>query len=147
MAATWSNPVSPEELAEQVAEEHGGDPDWLDRFSIALDHQRSARNLSYLMGIWGLSGGDTARIFGVSRQAVAKWRLAGVPPDRAAAHGDLIAATDLLVRYIQRDRISAVVRRPTGGGEGPSLLELAGRDPAHALEVCREMFDFSRIQA
>ena len=52
--------------------------------------------------VWGLSQADSARLFGVSRQAVGKWLEQGVPVDRAEALADLAAATDLLIRVMQR---------------------------------------------
>ena len=44
--------------------------------------------------------------------AVSKWLEQGGPAERVETVADLAAATDLLVRYLQRDRIPAVVRRP-----------------------------------
>ena len=49
----------------------------------------------------------------------------GTPDDRAVALADLSAATDVLERYVRRDRIPAVVRRPAEVLGGRSLLELA----------------------
>ena len=48
-------------------------------------------------------------MFGVSRQAIAKWRVHGVPDDRLVALADLDAATDVLLRYVRPERIPAVV--------------------------------------
>ena len=53
----------------------------------------------------GLSQAEAARLFGVSRQALAKWVHHGIPSDRVRAVSDLAAATDLLVHYLKRDRI------------------------------------------
>ena len=75
---------------------------------------------------WDLSQAEAARLFGVSRQAVGKWRRHGVPRERAGAVADLAAATDLLVRHLKRDRIPAVVRRPIPALDGVSLVELLG---------------------
>ena len=84
------------------------------------------RRSSGCMAVVGPLGGRApAAIFGVSRQAVAKWRGSGVPDDRAVALADLAAATDVLERYVRRDRIPAVVRRPATLLGGRSLLELA----------------------
>jgi len=77
------------------------------------------------MATWDLSAAGAGRIFGVSRQAVAKWRGSGVPDDRAVALADLVAATDVLERYVRRDRIPAVVRRQADVLGGQSLLEIA----------------------
>lgn len=137
----------PGAVARRVVAARDGDPDWLDRFAEALDRQRSGGELGRILGVWGLSKAEAARIFGVSRQAVGKWTAEGVPADRAAAVSDLAAATDLLVRYLRRDRIPAVVRRGFDQAGGRSLLELAAEDTSLTLAHTRSMFDFSRVQA
>jgi hypothetical protein len=78
---------------------------------------------------------------------VAKWRGSGVPEDRLVALGDLAAATDVLERYVRRDRIPAVVRRPADLLGGHSLLELAeeGRH-AEVRRAAHDMVDLRRVQ-
>jgi hypothetical protein len=132
-------------VAAWIAESHP--PGWLDRFADELDRRRSAADLSRVLEAWSLSQGDAARVFGVSRQAVAKWVRAGVPAERAAAVADLGAATDMLVRYLRRDRIPAVVRRPSAALGGQSLVQMAATEPASVTVAVREMFDFSRVHA
>ena len=53
-----------------------------------------------------------------------------------------------LERYLKRDRIPAVVRRPAPGLGGASLVELvsSGR-AAEALELTRRMFAFTDAHA
>ena len=82
----------------------------------------------------------------MSRQAFSKWLQRGVPADHAVAVADLRAATDLLERYLKRDRIPAVVRRPMyRSSTGVSLLDLLGQgDTDRLLSACRDMFDFER---
>ncbi len=127
-----------------LIEERADDPDWLDAFTDSLERRRSGRNLERLLAVWGLSQSEAGRRFGVSRQAVAKWLADGIPTDRAEAVGDLSAATDLLVRYLKRDRIPAVVRRPIPAAGHESLLDLwsTGRY-REILTTCRAMFDFA----
>jgi hypothetical protein len=61
---------------------------------------------------------------------------------------DLAAATDLLVRHLQRDRIPAVVRRPAPALGRRSLLELLDAGEAHGvLAACRAMFAFGDAHA
>ena len=93
------------------------------------------------MEVWGLSQAEAARLFGVSRQALGKWLQHGIPAERAQAVSDLAAATDLLVHYLKRDRIPAVVRRPIHALEDASLLDLAGagRHPDVARDVPRNV--------
>ncbi len=138
--------VEPEILAARIADVHADDQDWLDRFQSALGRNRSGAELQRILVVWRLSKADAARLFGVTRQAVQKWTLEGVPPERLTAVGDLAAATDLLLRYLRPDRIPTVVRRPFDDAGGRTLLELAGEDPAVALAHTRAMFDVSRAQ-
>ncbi len=84
----------------------------------------------------------------MSRQAVGKWLRQGAPSDRAGAVADLSAATDLLVRHLERDRIPAVVRRPIPALGGESLVALWGRGETRTvLAACRDMFRFDRAPA
>jgi hypothetical protein len=137
----------PETLAARIANAHAGEAAWLDRFSAALDRRRASGELQRVLEVWGLSKAEAGRMFRVTRQAVGKWAVDGVPPDRIEALADLAAATDLLVRYLRRDRIQAVVRRQFDDAGGRSLLDLAREDPANALDHVRRMFDFARVHA
>ena len=67
----------------------------------------------------------------------------GPPSERAKATADLLAASELLVRHIKRERIPAVVRRAIPVLGGLSLLDLLkqGRSD-ELLKACRSMFDF-----
>jgi predicted XRE-type DNA-binding protein len=135
----------PAGMAAWIAESHPAG--WLDRFADELDRRRGAAELSRVLEAWALSQADAARLFGVSRQAVAKWVRMGVPAERAAVVADLGAATDMLVRYLRRDRIPAVVRRPSAVLGGRSLVQMAATEPASVTVAVREMFDFSRVHA
>jgi DNA-binding transcriptional regulator YdaS (Cro superfamily) len=147
MSASLSLDDSPEQLAAQLADAHGGEAAWLDRFAAALDRRRSGGELRRVLEIWGLSQSEAARVFGVSRQAVSKWLAHGVPAERVEAVGDLAAATDLLVRHLRRDRIPGVVRRGFAAAGGRSLIEVASDDPGEVGRHVRAMFDFSRVHA
>lgn len=122
-----------------------GDDDWTRDFLAELQAQVRADPLERVMTAWALSSAATARVFGVSRQAVGKWRSHGIPEDRLVALADLSAATDVLARYVRPDRIPAVVRRPAELLGGRSLLELAEehrydevrRGAAHMLDLRR----------
>jgi predicted transcriptional regulator len=139
--------ADPKRAAEQVFSAHKGEQEWLDAFAEHLDRQRSGQSLARSLSIWGLSQAETARLLGVSRQAIGKWIERGVPAERAQWLGDLAAATDLLVHYLQRDRIAAVVRRPIAVLSGQSLLDLLrGDNSLEMLNLVRAMFDFDRAQ-
>ena len=140
--------LGPEEAAEQIFRAHEHESAWLDAFANSLDRRRAGGSLERTLEVWDLSQAETARLFGVSRQAVGKWLRHGVPPERAGAVSDLAAATDLLVHYLKRDRIPAVVRRPIPSLGGVSLVNLLAQGDTRALvAACRDMFRFERVQA
>lgn len=135
--------LAPEQLAKSLLIAHGDESEWLDEFSEALERRRAGLALRRILSVWGLSQSEAARSFRVSRQAVSKWLHRGVPSERVEAVADLAAATDLLVRYLKRDRIPAVVRRPAAALAGHSLLDLLGADRSRELLIaCRTMFEF-----
>ncbi len=139
--------LDPQAAAAALVEAHKGERAWLDAFAEHLDRQRAAAALGRILSVWALSQAEAARLFGVSRQAVGKWLDQGVPVERAAQIADLAAATDLLVRYIKRERIAAVVRRPIPARANASLLDLLAQGGSGAvLQACREMFDFEQAR-
>lgn len=140
--------LGPEEAAEEIFRAHEHESAWLDAFADSLDRRRSGGSLARTFEVWDLSQAEAARLFGVSRQAVGKWLRQGVPAERAAAVSDLAAATDLLVHYLKRDRIPAVVRRPIQSLGGVSLVNLLAQgDTRAAVAACRDMFRFERVHA
>jgi len=72
-------------------------------------------------------------MFGVSRQAFSRRQKTGPPAARAATVADLAAATDLLDRCVERERIPAVVRRSADYFGDQSLLEIAERGNTRAV--------------
>jgi transcriptional regulator with XRE-family HTH domain len=140
--------ADPRDAADLIARLQARDGDWLDIFSEQLDRRRSAHALANTLALWGLSQSEAARLFGVSRQAIGKWLSDAPPAERLALIADLAAATELLVRYLKRDRIPAVVRRPIPARGGLSMLDVLRAGEARSLPaLCREMFDFERAQS
>ena len=139
------NKLTPEDAAEQVFAAHKTQREWLDEFSASLDRRRAGQSFARTLTVWDVSQSEAARLFGVSRQALSKWLVQGAPAERAEAIADLAAATDLLVRYLKRDRIPAVVCRPVPAANGDSLIDLLGqgRTP-ELLTLCRAMFSFDQ---
>lgn len=138
----------PEKEAARIYRAHRHESEWIDAFSASLDRRRAGGSLRRTLQAWGMSQAEMARFLGVSRQAVGKWRRQGAPPARAEAVADLAAATDLLVRYIKRDRIPAVVRREIPALGGVSLMGLLARGDTRSVRLaCRQMFAFEGIQA
>lgn len=127
---------------------NGASPGWMNRFLTELDHITERSQLARVLDVWSLSVAEAGRMFGVSRQAVDKWLTRGVPEQRRPVMADLAAVTDLLVRYLKRDRIPTVVRRPAAVLDGASMLDLArsGRT-SELLVYTREMFDLRRVVA
>jgi hypothetical protein len=123
------------------------DQEWTRRLVDELDRAVRVQPLERFVELWGLSNAGAARVFGVSRQAFSKWLVNGPPASRSEAVADLATATDLLDRYVKRERIAAVVRRPAPLLGDASLLELASsgntRDVSDAVSA---MFDLRRVQ-
>lgn len=139
--------LDPRDAAAELAAAHQGERGWLDEFAESLDRHRAGQSLARTLAVWDLNQSQAARLFGVSRQALNKWLEHGVPAERAEAIADLAAATDLLVRYLKRERIPAVVRRPAEALQDRSLLELLEAQETRALlEACRDMFQFDSAQ-
>jgi predicted XRE-type DNA-binding protein len=135
--------MTPQDAAAELIDAYAGDPTWLDAFAEAFERQRGGHQLARILRVWGLSQSEAGRLFGVTRQAVAKWLDGGIPTERTDRVADVAAATDLLTHYLKRDRIPAVVRRPAPALGGRSLLDLVAEDePRHLLDACREMFAF-----
>lgn len=140
--------LAPREAAKQLIASQQGDAGWLDAFAEQLDRHRAGQSLARILTVWDLSQSAAARLFGVSRQAISKWIGTGPPAERAEVIADLAAATDLLVRYLKRDRIAAVVRRPIPARSNHSLLNLLeSGESGRLLEVCREMFSFDQAHS
>jgi transposase-like protein len=120
---------------------------WLRELTEVLEREVRSDPLERFMLAWDLSASEAARAFGVSRQALSKWRRDGMPADRAPVLADLSAATDILERRLKPERIAAVVRRTAPVLEGASLydLALAGRH-ADVLQAVTAMFDLRRVQ-
>ena len=137
---------NPEEAAEQIFAAHRHEGAWLDAFSQSLDRRRAGESLGRTLRVWGVSQAEAARLFGISRQAVSKWLARGAPAARVDALADLSAATELLVRYLKRDRIPAVVRRPIPALGEVSLMDLLAQgDTRSVLRACRDMFRFDNV--
>ncbi len=137
--------ASPEEVAEKLAQSH--DSQWLRSVIALLDKKLQRTPLERLVSLWDLTGTEAGQLFGISRQAFDKWLEAGPPSDRLLAIASLSDATDLLERYLKRERIPVVVRRASAIAGNKSLIELASAGKYDkVLECTREMFDLRRVQ-
>lgn len=123
------------------------DPDWLRELIDALDREVRTSPLERLITHWKLSNAAAARLFGVSRQAFAKWLDNGPPAERADDVTTVDNITGLLDRYLKRERIAAVVRRPSENLGSRSILEaLEDGDYQEAERSIRSTFDLRRVQ-
>ena len=138
--------LEPREAAAKLAAMQQEHSRWLDEFAEYLDQHRAGRSLAHTLTVWNINQSQAGRLFGVSRQAISKWLSHGAPAERAKALANIAAATDLLLHYLKRDRIPAVVRRPVPA-LGQSLLDLIASDETELLlQTCRDMFDFNQLQ-
>jgi len=113
----------------------------------ALERHLSADPLRRIERVWQLSSSQVAAIFGVSRQAYAKWLATGVPAERRADVSQMDEATRQLLDRVQADRIPAAVRRPADLLGGRSLVDLAlAHDHGAVLAAVVRTFDLSRVQ-
>jgi len=138
--------VNIDELAAEVLSRTQDDPDALRQLIDLLDHDLTASPLRRTAQLWDVSTAQIGRMFGVSRQAAAKWMAEGPPAGRRDQVVALCQATDLLDRWIKRDRIAAVVRRPVAVLGGRTRLELALAGEFTSLQAeLRDTFDLSRV--
>lgn len=135
--------LAPEELARELID--SADVDWLRDLVDALDREVRTGPLMRLISLWDLSNAGAARIFGVSRQAFAKWLTSGPPADRVDDVAAIDNITALLDRYVKRERIPAVVRRP-GYGDRSILERVEDGEYEQTAEMVRSTFDLRRVQ-
>lgn len=137
--------LAPEEMARELID--SADVDWLRHLIDALDREVRTDPLMRLISLWDLSNAGAARIFGISRQAFAKWLTSGPPADRADDVSAVDNITTLLDRYVKRERIAAVVRRPSPNFGDRSIIEsLEAGDYEETADLVRSTFDLRRIQ-
>jgi len=138
--------AAPHDVAEKLAAQ-APDRAWLRALTDDLYRRLELDPLDRFTTVWNLSDSEAARVFGVSRQALSKWRRDGVPVERVPTLAELDAATDVLERRVKRERIPAVVRRPAETLGGRSLLEMVGSgEHAAVRRAVAAMFDLRRIQ-
>lgn len=135
--------MAPATLARELLD--SADTQWLRELVDTLDREVRTQPLQRLVTLWDLSNAAAARLFGISRQAFSKWLDSGPPADRVDDVMAVADITDLLDRYVKRERIPAVVRRPSPGGR--SIVELLeDGDYGSALEMVSDAFDLRRVQ-
>jgi transcriptional regulator with XRE-family HTH domain len=92
----------------------------------------------------GLSRTEFAAMFGVRRQALDHWEASGVPAERQEKVATIEEIADLLTAKLKRERIPAVVRRPSPAyGERSALEAIAEGDQELVLAELRDAFDWA----
>jgi hypothetical protein len=135
-----------EDLAADVLSRTKGDADVLRKLLDRLDRELSAGPLERTVRLWDVSVAQLGRMFGVSRQAAAKWLVDGPPAARRDQVALLGQATDLLDEWVKRERIPAVVRRPVEALGGRSRLDVALAGEFELLrDELRDTFDLTRV--
>lgn len=133
-------------LATDLLARTGGDADVLRRLVDRLDRELAASPLKRTVRLWDISTAELGRMFGVSRQAAAKWLDHGPPAARRDQVAMLEQTTDLLDRWVKRERIPAVVRRPVDSLDGRSRLHVALAGELELLrDEVRDTFDLTRV--
>lgn len=135
-----------DDLTAQILERSHGDRDALRQIVDRLDAELATAPLNRCARLWNVSTAQIGVMFGVSRQAAAKWMVDGPPAARSDQVALLDQATDLLDRWVKRERIPAVVRRPVDVLDGRSRLDLALAGEFEALrDELVDTFDVTRI--
>lgn len=135
-----------ESLTADVLTRTRGDADALRQIIDRLDRELNVGPLERTMRLWDISAAQLGVMFGVSRQAMAKWLSDGPPAIRRDQIALLDQSTDLLDRWIKRDRIPAVVRRNVDSLDGRTRLDVALAGEFESLrDELTETFDVSRV--
>jgi DNA-binding transcriptional regulator YiaG len=99
--------------------------------------------LSRVMHLFGLDRTETARLFGVRRQAVEQWEQRRVPPERQAKLSTIEAIGELLARKLRPGTLPGVARRRADAYRGETMLDMIANDRHEALlEDVRASFDW-----
>lgn len=101
-------------------------------------------SLRRIVEVFGLDKTETARLFGVTRQALEHWRRQGVPTDRQAKLTTLLSIAELLEKNLKPGVVPGVVRTPAPSYGGRTMLELIEADEqGRLLESVRSSFDWA----
>lgn len=110
--------------------------------------ERTARThempLSRVMHLFGLDRTETARLFGVTRQAVEQWEQRGVPPERQAKLSTIQAIGELLAHKLRPGTLPGVARTGAEAYHDETMLDMIAKDRHEALlEDVRASFDWA----
>lgn len=128
--------VSPLEISSEVLVRYERQVD------MAFDFEEP--DLEMILGTFELTNTAAGRVFGVSREAIRKWRESGVPTDRQEKVATVAAIADILRHRLKRDRIAGIVRKRASAYGGRNMLEMISADRHDELHrKVRDSFDFT----
>jgi hypothetical protein len=114
-------------------------------FEPLLEIIGSSDPVTRLQAIYQLSDPELARLFNVSRQAVAAWKSAGVPAERQEKLSSMLATGELLERRLRVGRVPGVARRSAEAFGGQTLLEMFAADRHNeARRLLEASLDFTQ---
>jgi transcriptional regulator with XRE-family HTH domain len=118
---------------------------FLRRVRFHLNHPDTMNPLRRIMEAFGLSKTDTAKLFGVTRQAISQWLADGIPSERQEKLTALLALLDILQRKLKADRLPGIARRPANAYGGLTMLEVIAADRHdELLAITRESFGWDQ---
>jgi transcriptional regulator with XRE-family HTH domain len=143
--APQTPPLSPPPSALAKAEQMWSDESewgpWLARVEAALAAEPPSAP-EQVREAYGLSEADLARLFGVTRQAVAQWQE--FPPAKRAKAATVLSVADLLTYRLKPGRLPMVARKPAAVYGGITMLDMIAADRhEELLRLTRESFDFA----
>lgn len=140
-----SRPLSPSKAAAGLPHWKLG-PEDFQRFkkAVTLELDRQKPPLQRIAEVFDLNMTELARLFGVSRQAVADWIERGVPAARQPKVHTILELCELLERNLRRELIPAIARKKASAYGGRNMLELIAVDRhEELLEKTRASFDWA----
>lgn len=100
--------------------------------------------LNRVMEIFGLDRTETARLFGITRQALDHWRRQGVPTERQAKLTAILAIGELLERNLRPGVVPGVARTPAKAYNNRTMLDrIAANEQMAVLDQVRQTFDWA----
>jgi hypothetical protein len=104
------------------------------------------RELDQIQNVFGLSETELARVFRVTRPAVAKWRARGVPVERVADVDRVCELAGYFRKKFIPARVPQIVRNPGKGLGGKSVLQtIAERGVEPVYAYLEQLFSYTPL--
>lgn len=106
-------------------------------------HIVGGETLDEIRARFALSETELATMFNVSRPALAKWRIRGVPVERVADVDRVLELARYFHWKVKPQRVPQVVRTPGKGLGGKTVLEtIAARGALPVFEYLERLFSY-----